>query len=102
MRFVATTEERFDVIISDSTDPIGPGEVLFSENFYQACRRCLNEGGILVREHGAQIDFKCIVCHVSDDGMGIVAKRIAQFFQWTVVGADVEGDRIDHRRWRGA
>lgn len=43
MRFVATTEERFDVIISDSTDPIGPGEVLFSENFYQACRRCLNE-----------------------------------------------------------
>ncbi|MDO2058624.1 polyamine aminopropyltransferase, partial [Escherichia coli] len=42
MRFVATTEERFDVIISDSTDPIGPGEVLFSENFYQACRRCLN------------------------------------------------------------
>ena len=34
MRFVATTEERFDVIISDSTDPIGPGEVLFSENFY--------------------------------------------------------------------
>lgn len=44
MRFVATTEEKFDVIISDSTDPIGPGEVLFSENFYQACHRCLNEG----------------------------------------------------------
>ncbi|MBH9343961.1 polyamine aminopropyltransferase [Pseudomonas aeruginosa] len=52
MRFVATTEERFDVIISDSTDPIGPGEVLFSENFYQACRRCLNEGGILVTQNG--------------------------------------------------
>ncbi|MBM2601267.1 polyamine aminopropyltransferase, partial [Pseudomonas sp. BDPW] len=40
------------VIISDSTDPIGPGEVLFSENFYQACRRCLNEGGILVTQNG--------------------------------------------------
>ncbi|SEN04959.1 spermidine synthase [Pseudomonas sp. ok272] len=52
MRFVATTEEKFDVIISDSTDPIGPGEVLFSENFYQACRRCLNEGGILVTQNG--------------------------------------------------
>lgn len=52
MRFVATTEERFDVIISDSTDPIGPGEVLFSENFYQACRRCLNPGGILVTQNG--------------------------------------------------
>jgi len=52
MHFVATTEEKFDVIISDSTDPIGPGEVLFSENFYQACRRCLNEGGILVAQNG--------------------------------------------------
>jgi len=52
MNFVATTEETFDVIISDSTDPIGPAEVLFSENFYQACRRCLNEGGILVTQNG--------------------------------------------------
>lgn len=52
MRFVAQCQERFDVIISDSTDPIGPGEVLFSENFYQACRRCLAEGGILVTQNG--------------------------------------------------
>lgn len=52
MNFVATTTEKFDVIISDSTDPIGPGEVLFSENFYQACRRCLNDGGILVTQNG--------------------------------------------------
>jgi spermidine synthase len=52
MRFVAGTEQTFDVIISDSTDPIGPGEVLFSENFYQACRRRLNEGGILVTQNG--------------------------------------------------
>jgi spermidine synthase len=52
MRFVATTEEKFDVIISDSTDPIGPGEVLFSENFYEACRRCLNDDGILVTQNG--------------------------------------------------
>ena len=52
MRFVATTTEKFDVIISDSTDPIGPGEVLFSENFYQACHRCLNQGGVLVTQNG--------------------------------------------------
>lgn len=59
MRFVATTTDKFDVIISDSTDPIGPGEVLFSENFYQACHRCLNDGGILVTQNGTpfmQID----------------------------------------------
>ncbi|MET1078108.1 MAG: polyamine aminopropyltransferase [Pseudomonas sp.] len=52
MRFVATCTEQFDVIISDSTDPIGPGEALFSENFYQACRRCLADGGILVTQNG--------------------------------------------------
>lgn len=52
MRFVATAERKFDVIISDSTDPIGPGEVLFSENFYQACHRCLNPGGVLVTQNG--------------------------------------------------
>ena len=52
MNFVASCQDKFDVIISDSTDPIGPGEVLFSENFYQACHRCLNEGGILVTQNG--------------------------------------------------
>jgi len=52
MHFLAETEERFDVIICDATDPVGPGEALFSENFFQACRRCLNEGGILVAQNG--------------------------------------------------
>jgi spermidine synthase len=54
MSFVAATEEKFDVIISDTTDPIGAGELLFSEGFYQACRRCLNDGGILVAQNGSQ------------------------------------------------
>lgn len=52
MRFVSTTNDRFDVIISDSTDPIGPGEALFTENFYQACHRCLKDNGILVTQNG--------------------------------------------------
>lgn len=52
MRFVSQCQEQFDVIISDSTDPIGPGEVLFSENFYQACHRCLTPGGVLVTQNG--------------------------------------------------
>lgn len=52
MDFVKNTDEKFDVIISDSTDPIGPGEVLFSDNFYAQAKRCLNEGGILVTQNG--------------------------------------------------
>ena len=50
--YVNTTGQRFDVIISDSTDPIGPGDVLFTEDFYAACKKCLNPGGILVAQNG--------------------------------------------------
>ena len=50
--FVAETTERFDVIIVDSTDPIGPGEVLFTAEFYAACHRALASGGVLVTQSG--------------------------------------------------
>lgn len=39
---------QFDVILIDSTDPQGPSLGLFTEPFYQNCRRSLKEGGILV------------------------------------------------------
>lgn len=39
---------RYDVIIVDSTDPVGPAAGLFSADFYADCYRGLNEGGILV------------------------------------------------------
>ncbi len=51
--------EKFDIIISDSTDPEGPGEVLFSSRFYQGCKNSLNEGGVLATQNGVsfmQID----------------------------------------------
>jgi len=50
--FVRATERRFDVIIVDSTDPVGPGEVLFTDHFYAACKRALAPGGILVTQNG--------------------------------------------------
>ena len=51
-KFVAETDDRFDVIMVDSTDPIGPGAVLFTKEFYTNCRRCLKSGGILVTQNG--------------------------------------------------
>jgi len=39
-----------DVIIVDSTDPIGPAEGLFSKAFYQDCFNCLTENGIVVQQ----------------------------------------------------
>jgi len=51
-RYVARTDRRFDAIIVDSTDPIGPGKVLFGAKFYAGCRRCLKKGGVLVTQNG--------------------------------------------------
>ncbi|MDX3773566.1 polyamine aminopropyltransferase [Chromatiaceae bacterium AAb-1] len=42
--------ESVDVIIVDSTDPIGPGEGLFNRAFYQSCLNALRPGGILVQQ----------------------------------------------------
>jgi spermidine synthase len=51
-KFVAKTGQRFDVIIVDSTDPQGPGKILFSRKFYSECRHCLKDGGVLVTQNG--------------------------------------------------
>lgn len=51
-KFVNSTDQRFDVIISDCTDPVGPGEVLFSSEFYAGCKKALNPGGIIVAQNG--------------------------------------------------
>lgn len=50
--FVAQCGERYDVAIVDSTDPVGPGEVLFSDTFYGKAKTCLAPGGILVTQNG--------------------------------------------------
>lgn len=39
-----------DIIIVDSTDPIGPGEVLFTAEFFAACHRALSDDGLLVQQ----------------------------------------------------
>lgn len=51
-RFAAETERRFDVVLIDSTDPIGPGAVLFTEAFYRDLARVLNPGGVVATQNG--------------------------------------------------
>jgi spermidine synthase len=51
-KFVEDTDESYDVIIVDSTDPIGPGEVLFREEFYRAAQARLTPGGVIVTQNG--------------------------------------------------
>ena len=50
--FVRDSDQTFDVVIADSTDPIGPAEVLFTDTFYGHVRQRLAEGGIFVTQNG--------------------------------------------------
>jgi spermidine synthase len=47
-----TPDAAFDVIIVDSTDPIGVGEVLFTDAFYANCARILTARGLVVNQCG--------------------------------------------------
>ncbi|HRD74765.1 MAG TPA: polyamine aminopropyltransferase [Hyphomicrobiaceae bacterium] len=52
LKFVADTDRRFDAIIVDSSEPIGPSAVLHTREFFADCKRALKPGGILVTQNG--------------------------------------------------
>lgn len=51
VKFIRRCENMYDVIIVDSTDPFGPGEGLFTKEFYGSCFKALREDGIMVNQH---------------------------------------------------
>ena len=51
LKFVRGKENEYDLIIVDSTDPFGPGEGLFTKEFYGNCYKALTSDGILVNQH---------------------------------------------------
>ena len=51
LKYLRHVDEQYDLVIVDSTDPTGPGEVLFTKEFYGSCMRALTEDGILVNQH---------------------------------------------------
>ncbi len=73
VEFVHQTDEKFDVIISDCTDPVGPGEVLFSSRFYEGCKNLLNEGGVFVAQNG--------VPFLQQDEVITTKRRLSPYFK---------------------
>ncbi|CAI1493061.1 Polyamine aminopropyltransferase [Thermococcus nautili] len=53
VKYLKETGERFDVIIVDSTDPVGPAKLLFSEEFYRSAYEKLNEKGLYITQAGS-------------------------------------------------
>jgi len=74
LKFVRTRENEYDLIIVDSTDPLGPGEGLFTKEFYGNCFNALTEGGIMVNQHESPF-------YADDaDAMRRAHKRIVESF----------------------
>jgi spermidine synthase len=65
-------DASFDVIIVDSTDPIGVGEVLFTDAFYESCARVLTPRGLVVNQ--------CGVPFMQAEELSETSKRRKRFF----------------------
>lgn len=61
LKFVREHQNEFDVIIVDSTDPIGPGEVLFGRDFYNSVHAALRDGGVVASQSESIYLYKDIV-----------------------------------------
>jgi len=92
-----------DVIIVDSTDPIGPAEGLFQEPFYRECYRALGAGGILVQQSESPLYHMPLIrdMHAAMGGTGFQHTLSLQFPQcsypsgwWTATLAG-KGIRLD-------
>jgi len=97
-----------DVIIIDSTDPVGPAEALFSDRFYTACYQALATGGVLVQQtespllHGTSIIGQA---HADLKSAGFNSVRSLYFPQpvypsgwWTATLATKHGDATQFRQ----
>ena len=50
IEYIKTKTDEFDIVLIDSTDPMGPGEGLFTEEFYTNVKKSLKKGGIVAAQ----------------------------------------------------
>ena len=53
LRFLRRCKDKYDLIISDATDPLGHEAGLFTKEFYGNCYKALHDDGIMVYQHGS-------------------------------------------------
>ncbi len=74
LKYIRRRENEYDLIIVDSTDPFGPGEGLFTKEFYGNCYKALCADGILVNQH------ECSYYEAYARNMRRAHKRISELF----------------------
>lgn len=84
VEYLRNTDDRFDVIIVDSTDPVGPAKLLFSEEFFESAYNRLNDNGLYVTQAGSVYLFtnELLDAYMA---MGKVFDRV-HYFSFPVIG----------------
>ncbi|ADC69766.1 spermidine synthase [Methanocaldococcus sp. FS406-22] len=76
IRYVAETDKKYDVIIVDCPDPVGPAKGLFEKEFYKNVFKCLNDDGIMVQQSESplyNLDLIQNICrYLKDAGFKII------------------------------
>ncbi len=65
MRYVSETVEKFDLIVLDLNDPMGPAEPLYTTDFFQQCRQVLAPGGAMTLHLGSPAAQTAQVAEIS-------------------------------------
>lgn len=58
---------NLDIVIVDSTDPVGPAEGLFNKSFYESCFRALKDDGILVQQSESPLVLLELIKQMRDE-----------------------------------
>ncbi|MCA1648102.1 MAG: polyamine aminopropyltransferase [Chloroflexi bacterium] len=104
-QFLAETSERFDVILIDSTDPVGPAAALISAEFLQHARRALAPGGLVAMQSGSPVSqprewFATVRAFKRAFGivkpyLGYVSIYPAMLWSWVVGSDEIDPASID-------
>ncbi len=92
--FIRSAQARgdlFDVILVDSTDPLGgPGDRLFSPEFLDSAARCLRDNGILARHFGVPFpDLQVLINGVANMGGALGHVQVYRAAVPTYIGGDM-------------
>ena len=110
-RFLAETTERFDVILVDSTDPVGPAAALISDDFLRHAHNALAPGGLMAMQSGSPIsqprEFLATVrafkraFRIVKPYLGYVPIYPAMLWSWVIGSDEVDPTSFDDVTVRG-
>jgi spermidine synthase len=64
--YVKDLKEKFDILIVDSSDPIGPSKALFEKDFYISLKKILKENGVIVSQTGSPFYHQDIIKRLNE------------------------------------